>query len=271
MQAINMSLSKVNVSEAAKPIKPYKHERILPLLISPLSAPRPPRNCILILTLRPHHNSSAHSLKTLGQGLGQGWGAEGDMARAVRGSNKMTLVFKRFINAAVVGTATLKNVDCCVRSKSWNNWIKSGVLDRCPSHGHLFHKALNLTPSAHLNDFQGCPLLSSFHVCFTPNLVWNSKYLALHSRCFRWPEIRRRWRFITLCFMNVSLFKWAWYEIFKSRTCGRWVESARHSNYPCYQLHARPVKHDIKKRGKKKILKGIGLEAWMLFMRTCYG
>lgn len=127
MQAINVSLSKVNVSKAAKPIKPYKHERILPLLISPLLAPRPYRNCILILTLRPHHNSSAHSLKTLRQGLGQGWGAKGDMARAVRGSNKMTLLFKGFTNAAVVRTLTFKDVDCCVRSKSWNNWIKSWV------------------------------------------------------------------------------------------------------------------------------------------------
>lgn len=117
MQTINVSLSKVNISKAAKPIELYKHERILPLLISPLLSPRPYRNCILILTLRPHHKSSAHSLTTLRQGLGQGWGAEGDMARAVRGSNKMTLLFKHFMNTAVVRTPTFKNVDCCVHSK----------------------------------------------------------------------------------------------------------------------------------------------------------
>lgn len=169
MQAINVSLSKVNVSKAAKQIEPHKHERILPLLISPWLAPRPYRNCILILTLRPHHNSSAHSSKPLRQGLGQGWGAKGDMAHAVRRSDKMTLLFKRFINAAVVRTPTFKNVDCCVRSKSWNNWIKS----------------------ARSNDSQGCPLWNRFHTRFTPNLVWNSKHLAPYSRSLRWPEIWR--------------------------------------------------------------------------------
>lgn len=238
MQAIEASLSKVNVSKAAKPIKPCKYDGILPLLISFLLAAHPYRNCILILTLRPRHNSLAHRLKTLRQGLSQGWGAKGDITRAARGSNKLTLVFKCFINTAVVRTPTLKKLDCCVRSKSWNNWIKSSVLERCPSHGHLFHKARNLTSSARLNDSQGCSLWNSFHARFTPNSVWNSKHLALYSCGLRWPEI-------------FLLFKWGWYEILKSHTCSLWVESARHSNYLCYQPHAPPVKQDNKKKREK--------------------